>query len=157
MSIDKISFENIYEGEYMISELVKSSSKCSVHFEYATWLPNHQWAKLNLITYNLVHKAYFLLHNISSDSEESLEKNKIACLEKMYDHIYGIKELLSKNVNNTLDNEKCYTIKWSDTEKQGLQTSFFYGKTIDDVIKKFYYGKSTTRYTIFFMSLNSDC
>ena len=54
--------------------------------------------------------------------------NKIICLEKMYDHIYGINEIMSQKNDGSYNGEKCYTIKWSDSEKNGLQTSFFLWK-----------------------------
>ena len=150
-------FKNIYEGEHMIGELIRKTSQCSVHFEYEPSTTNSQDVKLNLVTYNLKHKTHFLLHSISIRTMNNTHDNKIICLEKMYDHIYGINEIMSQKNDGSYNGEKCYTIKWSDSEKNGLQTSFFYGKDIEEVIKKFYYGKSTKQYTIFFMSLNSEC
>ena len=76
-------FKNVYEGEHMISELIRKTSQCSVHFEYEPSTTNSQDVKLNLVTYNLKHKTPFLLHSISIRTMNNIYDNKMICLEKM--------------------------------------------------------------------------
>jgi len=150
--MEEISFESIYEGEYMISELIKGNGGCYTHFNYE--VDSYQQftvgdIKLSLVTYNPIHKTHFLLH-------ELVAEDKINCLQDMYDHIYGIKNLIENKEGKSYAGEICYTIMWMEDGKMGTNTSFFYGKNLEDIIKKFYYGKSLNSYSIINLHLNAE-
>jgi hypothetical protein len=121
-------FKNIYEGEYMISELIKGDGGCYTNFDYDSVYQGGTNTNLKVITYNPIHKTHFLLHQI--DGIDALDT-----LHKMYDHIYNIKELL---------------------QQKGNTNSYFYGQNIEEVMKKFYYRKRRDDYTILSVRLNPE-
>jgi len=82
-------FKNIYEGEYMISELIKRNGGCYSNFDYDSLYQGGTNISLRVITYNPIHKTHFLLHRIDGI-------NALDALHKMYAHIYNIKELLQQ-------------------------------------------------------------
>lgn len=91
---------------------------------------------LELATSNPRHQQTFLYHTCTGFGE-------MDALNKMEEYV---KE--NKNTKST------YTIQWSMTEKNELHTSYFAGKTIYDVLDKFYYGKAITGTIIFNITLN---
>jgi len=139
-------FENIYEGEYMISELIKGDSGCYTNFDYDSVYQGGTNTNLKIITYNPTHKTHFLLHQI--DGIDMLDT-----LHKMYDHIYNIKELLQQKSNTKYAS---YTVEWWHVDKQGVNRSYFYGQNIEEVLKKFYYRKRKDSYTILSVRLNPE-
>ena len=90
--MDVAKFANVYEGEYMISELIKGDSGCYTHFDYESVYQGGTNISLKVITYNPTHKTHFLLHQV--DGIDSID-----ALKKMYDHIFNIKELLQQKTN----------------------------------------------------------
>ena len=71
----KISFDNIYEGEYMISKLVQKHTKCFASFNYNLLYPGGTKTTLQLISYNPVEKNYKILYQTDGvNMENSLEK-----------------------------------------------------------------------------------
>jgi len=151
--MEKVSFDSIYEGEYMISELIKGNGGCYTHFNYEKQittrrLPTPQFL-LSVVTYNPIHKTHFLLHELTAE-------DKISCLQNMYDHIYGIKNLIENKECKSSTGEICYTIMWMEAGKRGTNTSFFYGKNLEEIIKKFYYGKCANSYSIINLHLNAE-
>ena len=87
--MEETKFKNIYEGEYMISELIKGDDGCYAHFDYDSVYQGGTNTKLKVITYNPIHKTHFLLYQIDGI-------NALDTLHKMYDHI---KELLQQKSN----------------------------------------------------------
>lgn len=139
-------FKNIYEGEYMISELIKGDNGCYTNFNYDSVYQGGTNTALKVITYNPAHKTHFLLHQI--EGIDALDT-----LHKMYDHIYNIKELLQQKSNTTY---KSYTVEWWHKDKTGVNHSFFYGENMEVVMKKFYYHKRREDYTILSVRLNPE-
>jgi len=139
-------FKNIYEGEYMISELIKGDGGCYTNFDYDSVYQGGTNTCLKVITYNPIHKTHFLLHQI--DGNDALDT-----LHKMYDHIYNIKELLQQKSNTKYAS---YTVEWWHVDKQGINHSYFYGQNIEEVMKKFYYRKRRDDYTILSVRLNPE-
>jgi len=123
-----INFKNMYEGEHTIQKLIKSDNNCSAHFEYSNI--TLKGIELTVITYNPSHKTSFFLHSLYG-------KNKIEVLEKMYKHIYELKTTLKKKESPYLN----YLIEWYNPKEKEKVTSSFYGENIQQVLKKFYYGK----------------
>ena len=139
-------FKNIYEGEYMISELIKGDNGCYTNFDYDSVYQGGTNTTLKVITYNPIHKTHFLLHQI--DGIDALDT-----LHKMYDHIYNIKELLQQKSNTKYAS---YTVEWWHVDKQGINRSYFYGQNIEEVMRKFYYRKRKEAYTILSIRLNPE-
>jgi hypothetical protein len=122
-----VKFNNIYEGEHTISNLIKTDNNCSAHFKYSHHPPNGY--ELVVITYNPKHKISFFLHSLYGKTKEN-------ALENMYDHICNFKNNLNKKESQYFN----YTIEWYNFEEKRVK-SIFYGKSIQDVIGKFFYGK----------------
>jgi len=139
-------FKNIYEGEYMISELIKGDGGCYTNFDYDSVYQGGTNTSLKVITYNPIHKTHFLLHQI--DGIDALDT-----LHKMYDHIYNIKELLQEKSNTKYAS---YTVEWWHVDKQGINRSYFYGQNIEEVMRKFYYRKRKEAYTVLSIRLNPE-
>jgi len=144
--MDNTPFANIYEGEYMISELIKGESGCYTNFDYEPVYQGGTNTTLKVITYNPIHKTHFLLHQIDG-------VDNIDALKKMYDHIYNIKELLQQKSNTKYAS---YTVEWWHVDKTGINHSFFYGENVEAVMKKFYYRKRREDYTILSVRLNPE-
>ena len=53
--MEETKFKNIYEGEYMISELIKGDGGCYAHFDYDSVYQGGTNTKLKVITYNPIH------------------------------------------------------------------------------------------------------
>jgi hypothetical protein len=73
-------------------------------------------------------------------------------LKKMYDHIYNIKELLTARKDVRFNS---YTIEWMKVGVPGTNHSHFYGASVEEIMKKFYYGKRKESYTILSVRLNA--
>ena len=98
---------------------------------------------MDLITFNPIHKTHFLLHSLMADTQ-------IKAVNQMYDYIYKLKETMEKKdcvYNN-------YTIEWYNYEKKNSFKSSFYGRDINNVLHKFYYGKIQERFKIYSIKLN---
>ena len=130
-------FKNIYEAERAITLLINKDNNCSAHFKYI-YSPNT--CKLDLVTYNPLHQTHFLLHSLDGVTQ-------IDALRMMYEYIVHMKDSQSKLSS--------YTIEWYNSNgKGGSFVSSFYGTGIEDVVKKFLYGKSPNSITIFSIKLN---
>ncbi len=73
--MEQITFNNIYEGEYLISKLVQKHTKCFASFNYNLLYPGGTNTTLQLISYNPVEKNYKILYQTHGvNMENSLEK-----------------------------------------------------------------------------------
>lgn len=73
--MENISFDNIYEGEYMISKLVENHTKCFSSFSYSLLYPGGTNTSLQLISYNPHDKKYKILYKTHGvNMEDSLKK-----------------------------------------------------------------------------------
>jgi len=73
--MEKISFDNIYEGEYMISQLVQKHTKCFASFNYNLLYPGGTNTTLQLISYDPSNKKYKILYKTHGvNMEDSLKK-----------------------------------------------------------------------------------
>ena len=131
-------FENVYEAEYAIQELIKNDYNCSAHFEYEK-CHRFKRLKLNLITYNPIHKTPFLLFSILRT-----DQNKLEIITKMYEHVYTLKTTLSEKDSQYIS----YTIEWYCYKtKERVKTSF-HGENIEQVLLKFNHDKPKTIYSM---------
>ena len=140
-----LHFDSIYAGEYAIQELVKNDNNSSAHFKYSHHPPKGY--ELVVITYNPNHKTSFFLHSLYGETQKK-------ALENMYDNIF--------NLNNTLKEKNStyliYTFELYNSKEQKRVKSTFYGKSIQEVISKFFYGKhgKEAEITIFSITLNPN-
>ena len=143
MNSTDYKFQSVYEGEYGIQNLIKSDNNCSAHFTYSRH-PGRGF-ELVIVTYNPNHKTSFFLHSLYGDT-------KIDALQKMYEHIFNLKNTLKDKDSNYLN----YIVEWYNPKQKRKETSSFYGISIQDVIHKFYYDKHTkTDILIYSIKLNS--
>jgi len=75
-------FANKYEGEYMISELIRKKG-CYAHFEYNYLYAGGTNIVLQVISYNPVDKSYRLFHQMNG-------ADCMDVLQKMYDFTYKL-------------------------------------------------------------------
>ena len=143
-------FKNIYEAESAIQALVKNDNNCSAHFKYTSLckeerniLLSPNIVKLELITHNPQHNTHFLLHTICAQTE-------LAATNALYKHIYDLKQTLKKPDSGYVN----YTIEWSIKTDGKVQFSSFYGTDLEDVVRKFYYGKTKRALNVFSIKLN---
>ena len=148
-------FENIYEAEHAIQELIHKDNNCSAHFKYTRHPArgknsNYKNAILSpllvtvdLVTYNPAHKTHFLLHSIGGHTD-------LTAANALYTHIYNLKKTLEKSDSGYVN----YTIEWSDKNGGKTRLSSFYGTDLEDVVRKFYYGKSKKSLNMFNIKLN---
>ena len=130
-------FNNIYEIENAIKELIKNDNHCSAHFKHE-YDSKSGWS-LNLITYNPNHKTHFLLHSIPTGILRSLPGDvPLNIYVDMYNHIFNLKKTMEKRDSPYLN----YTIEWRNNNTQKTERSYFYGNDVNEVMKKFYYKKT---------------
>ena len=142
-SSGQLAFDNVYVAELAISKLIQNDNNCSAQFEYEYdgHARGDMFYRLDLITLNPNHNTYFLLHSVYG------EDDKLALMTQMYNYVYKLKNSMKKKENTNLN----YTVEWYDGKKS--IKSYFSGKSIEDVIRKFNYGKTVTP-PIFKITLN---
>ncbi len=91
---------------------------------------------LRLITINPEHNQSFLFHT-------SLGTDKVTCLKAMLDYTLSFRE-----------RDSSYTIQWAVRGQSKLETSYFRGTDIYDVLQKFSYGRDKNAILIYSVSLN---
>ena len=123
-------FDNVFEAEYAIQQIILKDNNCSAHFEYT--VENYTTIRLNLVTYNPIHKTFFLLLSISSKSNK-----KINIITKMYEHISILKSTLSNNNSQYVK----YNIEWYCEKIKTKIVSVFYGRNLEQILMKFNYGR----------------
>ena len=57
-------------------------------------------------------------------------------------------------VRSYRDQFDSYTIQWSAAGEHGVRTSYFHGRSIEEALEKFRYGRDRNKTTIFLVSLN---
>ncbi len=105
----------------------------SVLFEFEE---NQGKTRLNVVTVNPRHNQSFLFQSI-------IGYDKKDCLKQML-----------KYVKTSRDKENSYTIQWSATGTNELQTSYFRAKDIPEAIDKLFFGRDPNSLTIFSVVLN---
>ena len=137
-----IPFQNIYEAERAIQELIEKDNNCSAHFAYGASSMNYN---LDLVTYNPVHKNHFLLNSTNG-------KTKIQAINKMYKYLTDLKESTKQKNSNLLN----YTVEWYNHADTKMFRSSFYSASerIEQIINKVYYGKTRGSITIYSIKLN---
>ena len=150
-------FKTIYEAMYAIQSLIQKDNNSFAVFEWDTECEESNLASdsrgqdknlmyiLKLVTYNPSHKTHFLLHSLKSDT-------KLDALEKMYNYMFQIKKSMANKQNSLMT----YSIEWYNVATKKTTWSHFYGSSIEEIMSKFYYGKTSSDYTIFKIKLNPN-
>lgn len=92
--------------------------------------------KLDLITVNQRHNQSFLLNYV-------IGFDKVDALNKLLTYVQDYK-----------DKEDSYTIQWMRKGDKEIETSYFRGTNIYDILDKFNYGRDLNTITIFSITLN---
>ena len=121
--------------ESQIQQLIYNDNKCTTHFKYES---NNSKMFLEIITINPSHDTQFLLGQFSGNTE-------IECLNN------ALQIIQNKNKDSSSNS---YTVNWYKVDENKTLTSYFYAKTIEDLMKKFNYGKTSNDYIIYFIKLN---
>ena len=143
----KYPFDNVYVAENAIRTLIQKDNNCSAHFEYKYdgKARGNTFHRLDLITLNPTHQTHFLLHSIIG------EDDKLYLMNQMYDYVYNLKNSMKKK--DTRDKVLNYTVSWWDGKK--TVTSYFSGRSINEVMNKINYGK-TELPIIYSITLSSE-
>lgn len=120
--------------ESEIKRLINCDNGVDVSFQYEN-------DKLNIITFNPRHNAYFLLESISN------EKTKYETLTKALD-------LLKHKVNPKFI--LTYELEWYNKSDEIKHVSHFNGFSLEDVVKKFYFKNNCHDYIIFSAILKAN-
>ncbi len=124
-----------FELEGIISTLVFDRNRSTVHFDYHVDIDDvDNSVELDLYTRNARNGAIFLLHQTRGTSS-------ISALEKMVEYLRD---------HGTGGENNSYTVHWVDKrEKDGQEhLSYFYEKSEQDVLRKFFYNRREQDYTI---------
>ncbi len=73
-----------------------------------------------------------------------------AAANALYKHVFDLKRTLEKPDSGYIN----YTIEWGDKTGGKTRFSSFYGVDLEDVVRKFYYGKSKKALNVFNVKLN---
>ncbi|HLP33718.1 MAG TPA: hypothetical protein VK202_09605, partial [Bacteroidia bacterium] len=119
--------------EQEIKNLLGQDSNHQVNFNYSERNGNIQ---LFIETINPRYNQMFLFH-----AEVGIDKLDV--LNKSLAYARGYR-----------DHFDSYTIQWSATGEQGVRTSYFHGRSIEEALEKFRYGRDRNKTTIFLVSLN---
>ena len=133
-------FKNVYDVEIALNHLIKTDNNCTIHCNYK-YLENE--CQMDLVTYNPVHSKSFLLHTMTAE-------NQLDVANKMYDHVWNLNRILKQKKDTYVN----YTVEWRDKTEEKNHLSHFYGNDLDDILKKFYYGKNRDTLIIFHIRLN---
>jgi len=123
------SFKNIYVAELAIRKLIKNDnhSEAFIHCKRG----ENEEITLDLLTLNPTHEnTVFLLHSIEG-------WNLLELYNQMYQYLYHLKKTLKANDGRLMT----YTLTWID--QSTTHVSYFSGKSVEEIMRKFYYGKTT--------------
>ncbi len=117
--------------QHDISEILRSDNGVSAHFDYhVNLLLESEGVKLNLLTYNQKHNEYMLLHS-------TLGASSIECLNKMLSYIQTFKQQ-GRNYS--------FTVQWEKSGDKIKHTSYFWGRSEEEVRQKFLHEKNIDMY-----------
>ena len=122
------------------------------------YLTNDGKTTLQLATMNPRHQQVFLFHTTTGFDE-------IETLNKMKEYVQENNVIEYKTFKGIPNSKSMYTIQWAITDINELQTSYFTGKNLYEILDKFYYvansfkttgtpGKGVTGTIIFNITLN---
>lgn len=118
--------------EHQINNIVQKDNGCTVHYDYKEL---DEGFKLSSSTYNPSHNTTFLLW-------EGIGSTKVGVLEKLFDYVK--KEIPPAN-------SLTYKITWN--KKGESFESYFNGKTVTEIVNKFFHDKNPHDFIIYEMRL----
>lgn len=119
--------------EKEIIEILGQDSNHRVNFNYRDHLGNVQ---LNIETINPRYNQMFLFF-----TEVGVTKLDVLTKALEYTRHYR-------------DQSDSYTIQWTSAGEKEVRTSYFHGRSIEEVLEKFRYGRDRNKTTVFLVSLN---
>ena len=128
--------------ENQIQTLVYADNQCSVHFDYS-YNSDTKYSTIKVFTFNPKHGTTFLLHSASISGE--LDVSKVGLLK---DVLAFLKNSIQPKQNLN------YTIKWRKLDETCTHISYFCGKTVVEIVDKFFVDKNHFDYIIENMVLN---
>lgn len=141
--------QEILKVQSKIFKLIHPKNGVSVHFRF------DPYQGLDLVTYNEKNDEFFLLKHLNVTTSD---------IDKTYQEYYMYLEMLKyvKHLVSSIEENKgdetigySFTVVWT-REGSPSQISYFYGKDIEDILKKFYYGKEGVKhlFTIYDIKMN---
>jgi hypothetical protein len=131
--------QEILKFQSKIFKLIHPQNGVSVHFRF------DPYTGLDLVTYNGKNDEFFLLKHLNViTSDIGKDNQEYNMYLEMFEYV---KHLVTSIEENKGDETIGYsfTVIWS--RKDGpSQTSYFYGKDVEDILKKFYYGKEGVKH-----------
>lgn len=124
-----------FELEGIISTMVFDRNRSTVHFDYHVDIDDvDNSVKLDIYTRNARNGAIFLLHQTRGTSS-------ISALEKMVEYLTD---------HHPGGENNSYTVRWVDRRDKGgtEHVSYFYEKSEQDVLRKFFYNRREQDYTV---------
>ena len=140
---------DVMKMESKISELIEQDNRCNVEFE---WSYNNDLndciVSLHILTFNPIHGTKFLMY------KDQRRINRYIMVE---DNVK--KEILGKGLEYLRSRETdClnYMVEWNYKNSEKTKISYFRGKSLEDIMEKFYYGKSMNSIVIYKMEMISE-
>jgi len=135
--------------EREISELIERDNRCNVEFE---WSYNNDLndciVSLHILTFNPIHGTKFLMY------KDQRRVNRYIMVEDMVK-----KEILEKGLEYLRSRDTdClnYMVEWNYKNGEKTKISYFRGKSLEDIMEKFYYGKSMHSIVVYKMEMISE-
>lgn len=119
--------------ENEIRNLLGQDSNHQVNFNYSE---RNGHLQLFIETINPRYNQMFLFH-------AEIGVDKVDVLNKAISYVRSYRDQFNS-----------YTIQWSAAGEQGVRTSYFHGRSIEEALEKFRYGRDRNKTTIFLVSLN---
>jgi hypothetical protein len=141
--------QEVLKIQSKIFRLIHPKNGVSVHFKF------EPYNGLDLVTYNEKNDEFFLLKHLNVNTSRI---GKPEQEYEMYLEILTYVEKLVTSIEEKKGNEQIgysHTVQWK-RENGPYQTSYFYGNNMEEVVKKFYYGKQGVEhlFTIFEIKMN---
>lgn len=152
MEITRDPIAEITKREALISAFIKQDNDSVVHYEYSVKKDHNGTCSIDVSivsihTYNPKHDTSFLLFEDTRSFDGSLINTKLVQLDDALKYLKGVTK---SNKMNT------YTIKWAKQNDSKTNTSYFWGTSMLDVIKKFFSGKNEYDYVIYEIMLSPE-
>lgn len=141
--------QEVLKIQSKIFKLIHPKNGVSVHFRF------DPYTGLDLVTYNEKNDEFFLLKHLNVNTSE-IDKpiQELNMYQEMLDYVEKLVTSIDENKGNDQVGYS-HTVLWK--RKDGLcQTSYFYGYNMEEIVKKFYYGKEGVEhlFTIFEIKMN---
>lgn len=134
----KAHTQKIVDLTARISHLVASDNKCEVHFE---WLKTEEGnPHLQCFTVHPFSRESFLLKRVSGEDE-------VECLEKILSFLEDKEKMKDMGYET-------YKVEWHKEGHDATQKSYFYCKSVQEVLMKFFEGgKDPSKYKIYVIEM----